>query len=214
MLAHPIPHASLRISSDASDCGVGAVLEQNRNGTWQPLAFFSRHLSSTEKNYSTFDKELLVAYLAVRHFQPMIEGRNCILATDHKPLSEALGRHSDPWSPRQQRHLSALSELLGGIIHRSGVDNTVADCLSRGPVAAISLTLNYNDLAMAQSTCPDLTMVRSWPSLQLEDRILSPGLPPVTCDVSLGHPRPFVPASLRRTVLTCCMDWLILEFEL
>lgn len=91
-LTHPHPTAALRISSDASNQGVGVVLEQHSHHGWHPLSFYSRHLTPAETRYSAFDKELLAAYSAIHRFQPMIEGRDCILITDHKPLIHALAR--------------------------------------------------------------------------------------------------------------------------
>lgn len=44
LLAHPDPDARIALTTDASDLAVGAVVEQNVAGTWQPLAFFSRKL--------------------------------------------------------------------------------------------------------------------------------------------------------------------------
>lgn len=126
-LSHPVPHGQLQISSDASDCGVGVALEQFRCTGWCPLAFFSYHLTPAELCYSAFDKELLAAYLGVCKFQPMIEGHDCSLLTDHKPLVHALSRHSDPWSPHQQRHLSALAEFLTPIQHCSGISDVITD---------------------------------------------------------------------------------------
>ena len=42
MLAHPCSDCPLALTSEASDRAVGAVLEQFKQGQWQPLAFFSR----------------------------------------------------------------------------------------------------------------------------------------------------------------------------
>jgi cleavage and polyadenylation specificity factor subunit 1 len=66
---------------DASDFAIGASLHQIRDGIFQPLAFFSKKLSSAEKNYSTYDRELLAAYSAVKHFQYMLEGRGALSTT-------------------------------------------------------------------------------------------------------------------------------------
>jgi hypothetical protein len=60
-LQHPHPSAKLSLATDASDTHVGAVLQQQTQGSWQPLAFFSKKLSATETRYSTFDRELLAA---------------------------------------------------------------------------------------------------------------------------------------------------------
>ena len=47
-LAHPLPHAELSFATDASDTHIGGVLQQREVKGWQPLAFFSKKLSSTE----------------------------------------------------------------------------------------------------------------------------------------------------------------------
>ncbi|KAF0024626.1 hypothetical protein F2P81_023428 [Scophthalmus maximus] len=76
MLAHPSSTASIAITSDASDYADSAVYEQWVCGVWQPLAFFSRQLRPSERKYSTFDRELLGLYLAIRHFRSLLEGRH------------------------------------------------------------------------------------------------------------------------------------------
>ena len=68
LLAYPIPDAPTCLMTDASDMAVGAVLQQNVNGTWQPISFFSRKMTPAETHYSTFHHELLAVYLAVKHF--------------------------------------------------------------------------------------------------------------------------------------------------
>ena len=119
----------------ASATHVGAALQQwsslGAGGAWQPLAFFSKKLADTETRYSTFDHELLAAYLAIRHFRFALEGRQFCLLTDHKPLCAALRRVSPPWSACQPRHLSYLAEFTDNIRFLPGDLNPVADCLSR-----------------------------------------------------------------------------------
>ena len=87
------------------------MLEQLIDNVWQPLAFFSRQLRKPETKYSAFDRELLAAYLAVRHFRYYLDGRSFTVFTDHKPLTFAFNKVSDPWSNRQQRHLAAISRV-------------------------------------------------------------------------------------------------------
>ena len=201
MLSHPIPEAPLWLSSDASDVGVGGVLEQLQQDTLRPLGFFSRRLLPQEQRYSAFDKELLGAYLCVRHFQPVIEGRHCSLLTDHKPLAAAWSKQGDPWSARQQRHLSAIAEHVVDVRHRSGVDNTVADCLSRGPLAAVTFSLDPAELARAQVDSSDVRAYRTALSgLHIEDVSLGKDGLSLVCDVSMGHPRPVVPKDWTRKV--------------
>ncbi len=105
-LSHPLPGAVLAL---ASDTHVGAVLQQQVGQHWQPLGFFSKKLSKSEVNYSTFDRELLVAVSGIKHFRSRLEGHAFKLWMDHKPLIFALHRVSPPTSGRQQRHLAFIS---------------------------------------------------------------------------------------------------------
>jgi len=50
----------------------------------------SKKLSGAGTRYSTFDRELLAAFSAVRHFRFILEGRQFRLLTDHKPLVTSL----------------------------------------------------------------------------------------------------------------------------
>ncbi len=111
LLAHPQPGTPIALTTDASDIAVEAVLEQQVQGGWRPLAFFSRQLRKPALKYSTFNREFLALYLAVRHFLYFLEGRSFTAFTDHKPLTQAMSMVSEPWSARQQRHLSTLSSF-------------------------------------------------------------------------------------------------------
>jgi hypothetical protein len=130
-LAHQDPSAAISLACDALDSHVGAVLQQWSPKGWRPLFFHSKKLNVTQKKYSTFGRELLAVYLAVRHFRFLLEGRQFHVKMDHKPLTFALQRTSEPWSARQQRHLSYLAEFTIDIRQVSGQRNVVADTLSR-----------------------------------------------------------------------------------
>ena len=168
-LAHPLPHAELSLATDASDTHIGGVLQQREVKGWRPLGFFSKKLSTTESKYSAFDRELLAAFTAIRHFRYALEGRQFQLWTDHKPLLAALHRVSEPWTPRQQRQLAFIAECTADVVHVPGLSNVVADALSQppdtpachvpvdtSPSACFSATaaLDYTLMAAAQLTCP------------------------------------------------------------
>ena len=127
LLAHPYLDAPLSVSSDTSDIGVGACLEQCVNGHWLPHAFFRKQLRDPERKYSTYNRELLALYFAVRSFRFFIEGRNLTLFTDHNPLVDAMCKTSDPWTARQQRQLTFISEFTTDINHIAG-KNTLMRC--------------------------------------------------------------------------------------
>ncbi|MFO0005599.1 MAG: Ty3/Gypsy family RNase HI domain-containing protein, partial [bacterium] len=117
---------------------VGAVLQQQVGQHWQPLGFFSKKLSKSEVNYSTFDRELLAAVSGIKNFRTRLEGRPFELWTDHKPLIFARHRVSPPTSGRQQRHLAFISEYTNQLRYLPGTTNVVADALSRPATAAVA----------------------------------------------------------------------------
>ena len=75
LLSYPKPDAPTSIMCDASDSAVGAVLQQDIDGQLCPIAYFSKQLNSAQQRYSTFDRELLAIYQAVKHFRYFVEGR-------------------------------------------------------------------------------------------------------------------------------------------
>jgi cleavage and polyadenylation specificity factor subunit 1 len=71
---------------------VGAVLQQAEGSHWRPLALFKKKLEAVQSKFSAFNRELWAAYLAVPHFRFLLEGRQFMLWSNHKPLSYALHR--------------------------------------------------------------------------------------------------------------------------
>ncbi|KAL1256232.1 hypothetical protein QQF64_011777 [Cirrhinus molitorella] len=206
MLAHPLPAAPIAITSDASDYAVVAVYEQWAGSAWQPLAFFSRQLRPSEK-YSTFDRELLGLYLAIRHFRSLLEGRPFTAFVDHKPLTFAMAKVAEPWSARQQRQLSYISEFTTDLQHVTGKNNHVADCLSRAVVGVVHLGLDYNHMAVDQTTDPEIQSLKtSTTGLQIENVVFDDVGTTLLCDVSTGKPWPIVPTQWRRQVFNAIHD--------
>ena len=199
-LHHPIPGAALVVTTDASATAVGAVLEQVVDGIHQPLAFFSKKLRLCEQKYSTFDRELLAVYLALRHFHHTLEGVSFTVRTDHKPLVSALTKNKDAFSSRQQRQLSAISEFCCRLEHVPGISNPAADALSRAAIDAVQLGIDFHELAHEQSIDPEIKEYRAaTSSLQWEDFSLDDDSS-LLCDVSTGRPRPLVPKRLRKPI--------------
>lgn len=66
VLVHYNPNLELIVASDASPFGVGAVLSHIMpDGSEKPIAFASRTLSASEKNYAQIDKEALALVFAI-----------------------------------------------------------------------------------------------------------------------------------------------------
>jgi len=83
ILTYPDPAKEYILDTDASDHSVGAVLSQVQGGSEVVVAYYSKTLAATKKNYCTSRKELLAVVKAVKHFQPYLYGRTFRLQTDH-----------------------------------------------------------------------------------------------------------------------------------
>ena len=197
-LHHPVSGAKLVLTTDASSKAVGAVLEQVIDGVHQPLAFFSKKLRQNETKYSTFDRELLAVYLALRHFQHNLEGTSFIIRTDHRPLVTALTKTKDAFSARQQRQLSVISEFSCELQYISGKRNPAADALSRAPIDSVHFGIDLQELAVEQRSDPDYDNYETlFTSLNLRNIPVYKDVS-IICDISTKKPRPLVPPTLRK----------------
>jgi len=74
----------IRVKADALDYTMGEVLSvKGEDGRWRPVAFISKSLNDTERNYEIHDKEMLAVirclevwrYFLVRNGHPSNSGR-------------------------------------------------------------------------------------------------------------------------------------------
>lgn len=75
VLTHYDPSLQLKLSCDASNLGIGAVLScVLASGEERPVTFISRVLNKAEKNYSVIFKEALAIFWAVRKLSQYLLG--------------------------------------------------------------------------------------------------------------------------------------------
>lgn len=153
LMSEPIltcPNFSLpfMLYTDASDTGLGAVLQQGD----AVIAYASRSLKSAEKNYSVIEKECLALVHAVKHFKHYLLGRLFVVYTDHNPLQWL---SSQKMEGKLCRWALQLQEFEFEIRYRKGSQNSNADALSRQPTIAVTEVLcgpsTNQELQQAQS---------------------------------------------------------------
>jgi hypothetical protein len=130
LLTYPDWTEPFTVHTDASDYQLGAVISQ-RN---KPIAFFSRRLSKAQRNYTTTEKELLSIVECLKQFRGILFGYKINVFSDHKNLVYAATVSE---SQRVMRWRLILEEFGPNIEHIAGVDNTIADMLSRHPSANV-----------------------------------------------------------------------------
>jgi hypothetical protein len=86
LLKLPDPRKPFILSTDASTFALGAVLAQDYGGKEFPVAYASRMLSQSERNYSVVEKELLAIVFAIKKFRSYVYGNTFTIYTDHNPL--------------------------------------------------------------------------------------------------------------------------------
>ena len=74
------------LRTDASDIGMAAVLMQETAGNKFPVAYASKKLSSSQRNYSVIERECLAIVWAIQKYEPYLYGTEFVIETDHQPL--------------------------------------------------------------------------------------------------------------------------------
>jgi hypothetical protein len=116
--------------TDASGTGLGAVLAQKINKKDHVIAYASRSMSKSERNYSITDQECLAVVWGIQHFHHYLISQSFTVVTDHSAL-KWLQTCKIPNSGRRARWIMHLQSYKFDIQHRPGKSNTNADALSR-----------------------------------------------------------------------------------
>ncbi|XP_057760463.1 uncharacterized protein LOC130980839 [Arachis stenosperma] len=107
----------------------GAVLGQRKDSLVHVIYYASRVLNDAQRNYTTTEKELLAIVFAFDKFRSYLIGAKVIVFTDHTALKYLFAKQES--KPRLIRWILLLQEFDIEIRDKKGVENKVADHLSR-----------------------------------------------------------------------------------
>jgi len=134
VLAIPDIDREMRVEADASDYATGGVLSlKSEDGKWRPVAFISKSLNATERNYEIHDKEMLAVIRCLETWRHYLEGAKLEFEiwTDHKNLQYFMT--SQKLNRRQARWTLYLSRFNLTLKHVPEKSMGKADGLSRRP---------------------------------------------------------------------------------
>ena len=140
-LAHYAKDKCNMVTTDASKTGLGITLWQKQdNGEIKPIAFGSRYLNDTEKNYSIGELELE----AVKSF-----GKRKESTFIHRSLSTGTSkkrnRSNHQYSARLTRWLDRVAHFDISVQQIAGRNLKFIDCLSRNPVEGAPTESKYDE---------------------------------------------------------------------
>ncbi|KAL3693385.1 hypothetical protein R1sor_007036 [Riccia sorocarpa] len=113
------PSRPIKVATDASGSAVGAVLQQEWEDGWHPVAYFSRKLLPAERNYHTTEREELAIVLATKHWKHYLGDKSFTVETDHKPLvyletQKDLSKRQIRWAEWRQRFNMTINYVEEG----------------------------------------------------------------------------------------------------
>ena len=118
------------LQTDASDAAVGCCLGQwDAEHREHPIAYASMKLSQSQQNWSVVEKEAFAVIWALNKYKSIIFGAEVTVYVDHNPL--VFLTETTPKTGKLCRWLLALQEFNVKFLYKKGVENRVADCLSR-----------------------------------------------------------------------------------
>lgn len=118
------------VETDASSTGLGAVLMQEG----RPIAYLSEALSPKNQVLSIYEREFMAVLMAIQKWKHYLQGHHFILKTDQQSIKYIMEQRFT--TALQQRWISKLLGLDYEIQYKKGVENRVADALSRKDIAS------------------------------------------------------------------------------
>jgi hypothetical protein len=129
-------NSTVHLYTDASDIGFGAyVCQRFADGREVPIAFMSKCFTPVQKRWSVPEREAYGIFEGMMKFEYLLRDVNFVMHTDHANLVYI----RDSGSPKVIRWKLQMQEFLFTLEHVKGVDNIVADAMSRNTLATVDI---------------------------------------------------------------------------
>lgn len=132
LVVHPDFERGFYVQCDSSNYAVGGCLfQKSENGEKEVVSYTSATLKGSQLRYTTTEKELLALVHCLRQWRTLLLGQKLVVITDHKSLCFLMTCKLK--SARLSRWILLIQEFDFEVEHCPGVQNMVADRLSRNP---------------------------------------------------------------------------------
>ena len=166
-----VNNAKFVLETDASKDGYGACLyicttsNDHTHGSkcLRPVEYASRQFDQAQRNYSTFEKELLAGREVLRKWSRFLLGRKFVWRTDNACLQ---------WAHKVRSRILKVSQWLAEISEydilierRPSATMKISDCLSRNFAELNSLNITKTDIRDLQASDIILERIRHYASI-------------------------------------------------
>lgn len=153
-------NSETELHTDACINGFGCILLQKStvDQCFHPVYFLSKCTSDAERNYSSYELEMLAVIYAVKKFRVYLLGKKFKIVTDCNAFKLTMSKRD--LSAKIARWALLLEDYNYTIEHRTGAKMAHVDALSRYPTMLIttdSLTLQIQN---AQSHDPNIQAIK------------------------------------------------------
>ncbi|GBG77106.1 hypothetical protein CBR_g23431 [Chara braunii] len=136
------PKLTFVVTTDASQYGIGAVLQQDDGDGLRPLEYYNKRMPSVKVATSTYMRELYASRMALDHWKHYLLGCHFKVFSDHETLKWI--KMQTTLSPTLLRWFHEIDIFDFELRHKKGCYNRVADALSRYPEYMTCLVKSYD----------------------------------------------------------------------
>ncbi|GBG87834.1 hypothetical protein CBR_g45990 [Chara braunii] len=123
------PSLPFVVATDASQYGIGAVLQQDDGNGYRPVEFMSARMPSEKVATSTYERELYALRQALDHWKHYLLGRHFKVYSDHETLRWL--KTQAKMTPKLTRWAAEIDQYDFELKPVKGKYNVVSDALSR-----------------------------------------------------------------------------------
>ncbi|GBG83058.1 hypothetical protein CBR_g36675 [Chara braunii] len=123
------PSLPFVVTADASQYGIGAVLQQDDGNGYRPVEFMSARMPCEKVANSTYERELYALRQVLDHWKHYLLGRHCKVDSDHETLRWL--KTQAKMTPKLTRWAAEIDQFDFELKPVKGKYNVVADALSR-----------------------------------------------------------------------------------